>query len=258
MNPYQFTDTDLAAARLAYVAKVYAPSSEAFIRRTCRDAPQLAVDLGCGPGFSTHMVADATGATRTVGLDSSETFISLARQNASGHTAFFEHDVTSTPFPVGPADFVYCRYLLSHLKDLAGAVGVWADQVRPAGLLLMEEVESIDTTVETLATCLTIVDAMLTDASTALCVGPALDNLAPTRQLRRVSSDVARVSVGVRQAARMFHMNIRSWKKQPFIREHYDENDIEDLQTALGRLASDGGADGEIEWGMRQIVFQRY
>ena len=203
------------------------------------------------------MVADATGAARTVGLDSSETFISLARRDASGRVAFFEHDVTSAPFPVGPADLLYCRFLLSHVKDLAGAIGVWADQVRPAGLLLIEEVESIDTTVETFAAYLAIVDAMLTDASTALYVGPALDDVQRTGRLQRLSSGVARVSVGVRQAARMFHTNIRSWKERPFVRENFDANDIEDLQAALGSLALTGAGDGEIAWGLRQIVFRR-
>ena len=158
MSKYQFTDTDLAARRLETVARVFGKSSQEFICKFSKTAPLLALDLGCGPGSSTHVVAAVIGAERTVGLDSSEKFVALAKQNRSDGFAFHMHDITSSPFPVGPADFVFSRLLLCHLEDSASAISIWADQMQMEGLLLLEDVDSIQTTVETFTSYLGIVD----------------------------------------------------------------------------------------------------
>ena len=49
-------------------------------------------------------------------------FLELARAAARGGIAFLEHDVTAVPFPEGPADLAYCRFLMTHLADPAGAL----------------------------------------------------------------------------------------------------------------------------------------
>ena len=52
-------------------------------------------------------------------------------------------------------------------------------------------------------------------------------------------------------------MNIQSWKHQPFIRAHYQEEAIATLENQLKRLATKEGHSSGIEWGLRQIVFER-
>ena len=152
------------------------------------------------------------------------------------------------------ADVLYCRYLLTHMRDPQRVVSGWGTQLLPKGLLLTEEVEWIDTRNETFALYLEIIAAMLTHQSAELYVGPMLDNMNHADILRKKAR---RLRVSNRDAATMFSMNIRTWKNQPFIKENYAASVIEDLEHTLEALA--GTADGktEIEWGLRQIVFER-
>lgn len=76
---YLFGETDIAARRLKVLAEVYAVSTRAFLLGQVPTRPRAAVDLGCGPGYTTHLLADVLQAERTVGLDNSEPFIALAR-----------------------------------------------------------------------------------------------------------------------------------------------------------------------------------
>ena len=254
---YQFTDTNLAAERLEYLAEVYAASSRECILRSLRGRPELALDLGCGPGYSTHMLAEATQAGKVVGLDSSDRFISLAKEGETDRVSFQLHDVTVVPFPVGPADFLFCRLLLTHLREPGEVIRNWASQMAPNGLLLLEEVEWIETSHQVFSKYLGIVEALLVDQSTQLCVGPALEEMDISDGLEKVTSSVARVGVSNLQAATMFTMNIHSWKNQPFIRANYGEQEIGALERELEAIASEGGTTTQIEWGLRQMVLQK-
>ena len=257
MLKYQFTDTDLAAKRLEVLAKVYAPSSRKFIRDLRDSTTRDAVDLGCGPGYTTELLRDETEAESTLGLDNSERFINAARARDLNGISFYVHDVTKEPFPVGPSKIAYCRFLLSHLPDLPACLGVWARQLRSKGLLLLEEVETIHSTVQDFEEYLVIVDRLLAHQSAMLYVGPVLDRVVLPANLHKVSSRVQSVLVSVRDAAAMFHLNIQSWRHQPYIRETYEEEEIQSLQDRLGDLASTGDSEGEIQWDLRQMVLRR-
>ena len=52
------------------------------------------------------------------------------------------------------------------------AITLWGNQLRPRGLLLIEEVERIYTTVPALITYLDIQQAMLTQQNNELYIGP--------------------------------------------------------------------------------------
>lgn len=254
---YLFKDTDLAAQRLQVLADVYASSSRAFLQDTVNTAPQLAVDLGCGPGYTTHLLAETTSSIRTIGLDNSELFLTLARKNANGRVAFMRHDVTQVPFPTGPSDLISCRMLLTHLQNPQSVIEHWATQLRSQGLLLVEEVEWIRTENTTFRTYLGIVAALLVQQANMLYIGPLLEQQQVSDGLRRRLSRVYHLSVSTKQAATMFVLNIPSWRNQPFVQEHYEANMIEQLGQDLRELAEHSTGEGEIEWGMRQIAYER-
>jgi hypothetical protein len=71
-NEYTFGDNGLASARLWRLAEMYEPESREPLHRGGVRAPRLAVDLGCGFGWSTRLLQDALKPRRTVGLDSSD------------------------------------------------------------------------------------------------------------------------------------------------------------------------------------------
>ncbi|MBV9232076.1 MAG: class I SAM-dependent methyltransferase [Chloroflexi bacterium] len=255
--PYLFKDTDLAAYRLRVLADVFAVSSRTFLQDVVTTTPQLAVDLGCGPGYTTHLLADTTHCVRAIGLDNSEHFLTLASRSATERISFVRHDVTQIPFPTGQSDLISCRMLLTHLQDPLSVIECWGTQLRPHGLLLLEEVEWIQTELSLFRSYLDIVAAMLKQQANQLYIGPLLDKHQMGNELRRCISRVYHLPVSTAQAATMFYLNIQSWKNQPFIQKHYSATIIDQMEHDLQELTATSTSESEIEWGMRQIAYER-
>lgn len=252
---YLFGDADPAIRRLEVVAAVFAEPSREFLKQADAPGVGLAVDLGCGAGFTTALVAETLRPRRLVGLDSSERLLGLARQRLGARATFHLHDVTAVPFPVGPADVLYCRLLLTHLRDPEGVLARWGTELAPGGLLLVDEVESIATEHPTLREYLGIVEALLAHQGTHLYVGPRLGRVA-SHGLAPRASRVHRWPVPTPRAAEMFQLNLAAWRETPFVRERWPAPTIDRLGRELEALAgSDEGA--EVVWGLRQIIFTR-
>ena len=253
---YAFADSELAARRLALVAEVFAPSTAAFVTAAVPRMPAVAIDLGCGPGHSTHLLAATLGAGRTVGLDGSDHFLTLAQATATEGVSFRRHDVTTVPFPIGPADVIFCRFLLSHLADPARMIAAWSTQLAPGGLLLLDEVESIRTAHPRFAMYIRMVEGLLAHECGTLFVGPVLDALPERKTIRRRSSAVARLPVPDRTAAAMFALNLASWREHPWVRAQYAADTLERLAVELEAIAGADDARTSIEWQLRQIVLE--
>jgi trans-aconitate 2-methyltransferase len=256
MTSYAFGDGELSIERLARLAEVFAPASARFLTDSVRSPVGLAVDLGCGSGHTTRLLAGTVGPARTVGLDASARAVEAAGATGDhdGALEYLRHDVTAVPFPVGPADLIYARLLLSHLTDPGAALAAWATQLAPGGLLLLDEVEWISSDEPALATYLEVVAELLQRRGHRLGPGPLLDALPDPPGLRRRGSAVATLSPGVRRAAAMFGLNLRVWGGDPGVRSHHGDLP-ERLGTELARLAAAPDRDG-ITWGMRQIVYE--
>lgn len=254
---YQFGDRDLAAQRLAVVARVFEGTTREFLQRVRPARTRLAIDLGCGPGFTTRLLADVLSCGALVGLDTSERFLEKAREPADVRLRFRHHDVLTTPFPEAPADLLFCRYLLSHLPDPRSCLDTWATQLGSGGLLAIEEVDAIETKHPVFDRYLSTVEAMLKSQRTELYVGPVLDKLGERPLLRRVTSQARRLRVSNGDAATMFSMNVPNWRDRPFIRETYSRDSIQALEDELREIAAAPGTDSAITWTLRQIVFER-
>ena len=254
---YLFGDTDLATRRLKALADAFGKSSERFVRRAVHTAPALAVDLGCGPGHTTHMLARAAGGRRTVGLDRSDHFVDLAEQSAGPGVTFDRHDITDVPLPTGPADLLYCRFLLTHIHEPGELLADWAGQLHVGGLILVEEVEAVCTRNSVFAFYIDTVAAMLKAQDCELYVGRVIDGLDGPDLLRRRASDVTDVALTRPQAARLFHMNIQTWRRTEFITMNYPAEMIDELACDLEALTRASTERLDITWKMRQIVFER-
>jgi SAM-dependent methyltransferase len=239
--------------RLRLVAEVFAPSSRAFLAEAVTDRPALAIDIGCGPGVSTRLVARVTGAARTIGLDTSPTFLEVAGHDAPRGVTFVRHDATSVPLPERPADLVYCRLLLAHLPDPAALVAAWATQLTAGGRLLVDEIEWMDVRVPEFVAYEEIVLDLVGSRDAPMYAGPIVDAVREGPGWRQETSTVRTVPVSTAAAARMFAMNVATWRDDPYIREHYAADDIERLRRDLATLTRSAATD-EIVWGMRQVV----
>ena len=98
---------------------------------------------------------------------------------------------------------------------------------------------------------------MLADGGSRLYLGPALDAMAAAGDLLKVSSRAARVRPTSDLAAKMFAMNIRTWKRSRFVRDNVPPDTVADLEVRLRALAGTPTDARDIEWRLRQIVFER-
>jgi hypothetical protein len=88
-------------------------------------------------------------------------------------------------------------------------------------------------------------------------LGPVLDSLQDTGALKKSASGVFRYPVKNSDAAAMFHLNIQAWKEYPYIRTTYSSELIDRVERELSLVKDGRGGEMDIEWGLRQIVFQR-
>src|SRR5579864_3414401 len=124
VTTYTFGDDPSAIERMRLVAAAYEPVSRAFLAAHATPRPSVALDLGCGPGFTTALIGEVFAPQNLIGIDSSPTF--LAAATARVPTArFHHHDVTVVPLPAAPAQVIYARLLLAHLPDPLGTAETW-------------------------------------------------------------------------------------------------------------------------------------
>ncbi|MCY4114393.1 MAG: class I SAM-dependent methyltransferase [Chloroflexi bacterium] len=249
---YTFGDTDVAGKRLRLAAEVFQPEMASFLEQA-QASPELAYDLGCGPGYTTRIVAETVAPQRTVGLDASSRFIEVARARPMAGVEYFQHDVTRTPFPFGPGDLLFSHFLLPHVSDPPSTLAAWATQIRPAGLLLLDEVSDIWTTHPKFLRYLEMVEQVVDAGGGRLYAGKAMEQLIPGTGLAVVSSRLVEQPVSTGQAAAMFRLNIAGWGVTPAARASFSAPSIDEVAVELDGLAA-SPSPHEIVWGMRQVI----
>jgi SAM-dependent methyltransferase len=248
---YTFGDSEPAARRLAEVAALFEAPTRAFLGRVVGEPVGTAVDLGCGPGYTTELLGRCLRPRRLAGLDRFEAFLEQARRRVPG-ADFHVHDVTAMPLPTGPADLLFARFLLTHLPLPGQVVVAWATQLAPGGLLLLDEVEWIRTRDRALAGYLRVVAAVLEARGHRLEVGAALDALPDPPGLERRTSRVAVHELDPARAAAVFRSNLSVWRHDPDARELAGTAVLDRLDRDLA-----GQRTAPITWGLRQIAWAR-
>jgi trans-aconitate 2-methyltransferase len=262
---YPYGDSDVAGDRLRLLADVFAPSTSAFLAAAVPRDRQiaLAVDLGCGPGSTTRLLSDATGASRTIGLDRSRAFVHRARADSAadppgprrGTIEFLEHDVTSVPFPVTGPDVVFARYLLAHLPEPVALIERWLGEARVGGHLLVEEIVSIETEDPVLGRYVELVIALSAANGTDLLVGRGLGATGPIGSI--VHDVAATISPPPGAVARLFLMNLGVWRHDEWAQSTLDSAELDGLAGALRAYVDAPPPTGAIVWRHRQLSYER-
>ncbi|MCA1770281.1 MAG: methyltransferase domain-containing protein [Halomonas sp.] len=109
---------------------------------------QRVLDVGCGTGGASRLVADEAGC-QVVGVDITAAFIEVAEwlsaaTGLSQRTRFLCADAARTPLPDGAFDVIWCQHALMNMPDMAGVLAEWRRLLVPGGQVLLHEVVAGD------------------------------------------------------------------------------------------------------------------
>ncbi len=101
-------------------------------------APAAVVDLGCGTGSLSLLLAEA--GHDVCGVDFSTAMLGHARRKAAGLGVDFRHgDAADPPCPDHFYDVVLVRHVLWAMPDRAAALARWVGLLKPGGRLILVE-----------------------------------------------------------------------------------------------------------------------
>jgi len=251
---YTFGDTPTADDRLKRIASFFNPQAENFIRPFLNGKVDIALDLGCGPGHTTSMLANVTKANKVVGLDFSEKFIESANRHYTG-LEFKVHDVTQTPFPMN-ANIIYCRFLQSHLNNTEKVINSWMNELMPGGMLFIDELENIKTENEDFNFYLEIGDKLIASQGANLYIGDQINR--DVKNLNVLYNESIILPVKNHMAAWWFYPNTVSiWKTSDFVKDLVTDQKREQIARKFFDMAENKSEQSDITWIMKRIVIKK-
>jgi ubiquinone/menaquinone biosynthesis C-methylase UbiE len=140
---YVLATGNAAANRLRILHNIYGPGARQLLLRAGIQRGMSVVDLGCGVGMTTQLLAELVGPTgEVVGVDYSEAQIEQARALLPAeltNVRFVEASALDTGLRREAFDLVYCRFLLIHLQDPDSALREMHGLLKPEGIIAIED-----------------------------------------------------------------------------------------------------------------------
>jgi ubiquinone/menaquinone biosynthesis C-methylase UbiE len=131
--------------RLRILSRVMWPSTLHLLERAGIRPGMRCLDIGCGGGDVSSELARMVGPTGSVvGMDIDEVKIGIAREEAAARGAsnleFRVCNLCETE-PEAEFDFVYARFLLTHLGDPSALLVKVRQALRPGGTLVVADID---------------------------------------------------------------------------------------------------------------------
>lgn len=251
-DTYTFGDNDVASQRLRRLAALYEAETRALLARAVVRPVALAVDLGCGPGWSTRLLHEVTRPARTIGIDASFRYVAEARARNPA-LEFLVADIARA-LPVAGADLIVARFLLTHLADPAAALAAWARAAAPGARLALHETEALSSAHAALTRYYELVAQLQAHHGQALGSGALLEGALAGTRWRVVESRALPLDKPAARMAELHVANLRTWRSDPFAREAFPARELDELDAALEALATGGDGAPPVRNVARQIV----
>jgi SAM-dependent methyltransferase len=251
---YSYGTDDAAAKRLELLSGLFNPYSEAFIKNYCPGNVESALDLGCGPGFTTAMLAGATGANKVYGIDNSENLLALASKLFLQY-GFIKHNVTETPFPVKP-QIMYARFLLTHLQDIVSLVNRWIKEGPSSGMLFIEECEAIETEIPVFREYVKVAAALIASAGGYLYAGELLSS--GVYEAEVLCNEVVSLSAPNSRVAAWFYINTTTlWEREQYVLDTTSPEKRKRISNEILKIRDSGDMTTGSTWKLRRLVLKK-
>lgn len=144
-STYVIRGGEQGKARLSVLSRALRPSTLELLKAAGITTGMSCLDVGCGGGDVTMEMARLVGPEgRVLGIDIDPAKLELASQDAERegihHVRFRTSDAGDPGLGEG-YDFVYARFLLSHLGDPLQAVRNMAGAVKQEGVVVVEDID---------------------------------------------------------------------------------------------------------------------
>lgn len=113
-----------------------------LLARVMVEAPAKVVDLGCGPGNSTELLAARYPGAEVLGIDNSAAMLAEARHRVPA--ARFEEQNIGSWAPAAPVDVVYANAALQWVPDHKILIPKLFEAVAPGGALAFQMPDNLD------------------------------------------------------------------------------------------------------------------
>ena len=140
-TPNRNTAAWSAAQYLKFEDERTRPARELLAQVPLAEA-RLCVDLGCGPGTSTALIAERFPATRVVGLDSDPDMLAAARKRLPD-CEFVAADVVSWQ-PDAATDLLYANAVFQWVPDHKAVLARLFGALAPGGVLAFQVPDNLD------------------------------------------------------------------------------------------------------------------
>ncbi|UDF33703.1 UNVERIFIED_ORG: trans-aconitate 2-methyltransferase [Shinella sp. XGS7] len=117
------------------------PAAE-LLARVDLETPQRVIDLGCGPGNSTELLARRYPAAQIIGLDHSPAMLEAARERLPG-LAFLQADLAQWSSPE-PVDLLFANAVLQWLPGHQALLPHLLAQLAPGGVLALQMPDNLE------------------------------------------------------------------------------------------------------------------
>ena len=134
---------------LAAYHRAYASELRGMVAAMPLSAGQSALDMACGDGVYSPMLADRVGPSgRVVGVDVMPAYLDIARREAAksplgGIIEFVAAPIENLPFDDGTFDLSWCAQSLYSLPEPVSALGHLLRVTRPGGVVAVLEADTL-------------------------------------------------------------------------------------------------------------------
>jgi SAM-dependent methyltransferase len=126
--------------RLAVQGAAMAPDSAVMLERIGVATGWACLDIGCGPGGITDLMAARVGATgRVIGLDADAEFLAYARRQAPANVTFVQGNAYATGLDSGGFDLVHLRFVASTAGEPERLLREAIRLARPGGVVALQD-----------------------------------------------------------------------------------------------------------------------
>ncbi len=140
-----FEENQGELARLKQQAAIVSEMEGRVLREVGLKAGMRVLDLACGPGVVTTLLAETVTPADVIGVDLSEDLLNEARaylkSRGTTNATFQQGDVYSLDESLGLFDFIYTRFLFQHLADPKQALSKILPRLSPGGRLCVVDID---------------------------------------------------------------------------------------------------------------------